>query len=174
MDVDVRDEAGRSLARGSSGEIWLKSPTLFRGYWRLPEATAETLVEGWLRTGDLGHVSDEDYLYVEDRAKDMILRAGENVYSAQVEAAIYENPAVYEAAVFALPDERLGEAVAAVVMVRDGATLSDEELHAFLEPRLAAYMIPSHVVFTDEPLPRNPAGKLLKREMPARYFANAV
>lgn len=174
MDVDVRDESGRSLARGASGEIWLKSPTLFRGYWRLPEATAETIVEGWLRTGDLGHVSEEGYLYVEDRAKDMILRGGENVYSAQVEAAIYENPAVYEAAVFALPDERLGEAVAAVVMVRDGATLEPDELRAFLEPRLATYMIPTHVVFTNEPLPRNAAGKLLKREMPARYFAKAV
>jgi len=91
-----------------------------------------------------------------------------------VESAIYEHPAVYEAAVFALPDERLGEEVAAVIMVREGATLSVEELRDFLAPRLAAYMIPSRVAFTSEPLPRNPAGKLLKREMPARYFAVAV
>jgi long-chain acyl-CoA synthetase len=174
MDVDIRDESQHSRALGESGEIWLKTPTMIRGYWRKPEESAATIVRGWLRTGDLGHISDEGFLYVEDRLKDMILRGGENVYSAQVESAIYEHPAVYEAAVFALPDERLGEEVAAVIMVREGATLSVEELRDFLAPRLAAYMIPSRVAFTSEPLPRNPAGKLLKREMPARYFAVAV
>jgi long-chain acyl-CoA synthetase len=173
MDVDIRDESMNSRRVGESGEIWLKTPTLIRGYWRQPEETAETIVRGWLRTGDLGHVSDEGFLYVDDRLKDMILRGGENVYSAQVESAIYEHPAVYEAAVLGLPDERLGEVVAAVVMVRPGAVLSEEELRKFLEPRLAAYMIPSRVAFTDEPLPRNPAGKLLKRKMPGYYFAVA-
>ena len=131
------------------------------------------LVGGWLRTGDLGHVSDEGFLYIEDRAKDMIIRAGENVYSAQVESAIYEHPAVYEAAVFGLSDERLGEEVAAAVMVRDGMDLTSDELREFLAPRLAAYMIPTRIAFTREPLPRNAAGKLLKREMPALYFTNA-
>jgi long-chain acyl-CoA synthetase len=173
MDVDIRDESMNSLAAGESGEIWLKTPTMIRGYWRQPEETAETIVQGWLRTGDLGHVSDEGFLYVDDRLKDMILRGGENVYSAQVESAIYEHPAVYEAAVLGLPDERLGEVVAAVITVRPGSALNEEELRMFLEPRLAAYMIPSRVAFTDEPLPRNPAGKLLKRKMPARYFAVA-
>ena len=171
MDVDVRDESGAPLARGESGEIWLKTPTMIRGYWRKPDATKDAIVNGWLRTGDLGHVSDEGFLYVEDRAKDMILRAGENVYSAQVESAIYEHPAVYEAAVFGLPNERLGEEVACAVMVRSGMTLSEVELRAFLATRVAGYMIPTRVAFTDEPLPRNPAGKFLKREMPARYFA---
>jgi long-chain acyl-CoA synthetase len=94
MDVDIRDDALNSLNVGESGEIWLKSPTMISGYWRKPEATAESIVKGWLRTGDLGHISDEGFLYVEDRAKDMILRAGENVYCAQVESAIYEHPAV--------------------------------------------------------------------------------
>ena len=174
MDADIRDEALNSLATGERGEIWLKSPTLIRGYWRNPDATADTIRNGWLRTGDLGHVSEEGFLYVDDRAKDMIIRAGENVYSAQVESAIYEHPAVYEAAVFGLYNERLGEEVAAAVMVRDATSLTTEELHAFLSSRLAAYMIPSRVAFTREPLPRNPAGKLLKREMPALYFPNAV
>ena len=174
MDVDIRDESLHSRAVGESGEIWLKTPTMIRGYWRQPEETAETIVNGWLRTGDLGHISDEGFLYVDDRLKDMILRAGENVYSAQVESAIYEHPAVYEAAVLGLPDVRLGEEVAAVVMVRPGATLSEDELRNFLASRLAGYMIPSRVAFTNEPLPRNPAGKLLKRQMPARYFADAV
>ncbi len=173
MDVDIRDDELHSLARGERGEIWLKSPTLFRGYWQNPEATANTLVEGWLRTGDLGRISEEGYLYIEDRAKDMILRGGENVYSAQVEAAIYEHPAVYEAAVFGLPNDRLGEEVAAVVLVRDGMDLTLDELRSFLAARIAAYMIPSRVAFTREALPRNPAGKLMKREMPAIYFSSA-
>jgi long-chain acyl-CoA synthetase len=174
MDADIRDEEGHSLPLGASGEIWLKSPTLIRGYWRNAEATAHTIEKGWLRTGDLGHVSEEGYLYVEDRAKDMIIRAGENVYSAQVESAIYEHPAVYEAAVFGLPHERLGEEVSAAVMVREDESLTLEELRKFLSTRLAAYMIPTCVAFTREPLPRNPAGKLLKREMPALYFPSAV
>jgi long-chain acyl-CoA synthetase len=173
MDVDIRDNDLRSLPRGEGGEIWLKSPTLIRGYWEKPEATAATIVDGWLRTGDLGRISKESYLYVEDRAKDMILRAGENVYSAQVESAIYEHPAVYEAAVFGLPNERLGEEVAAVVMVRDGMDLTLEELRGFLSLHIAAYMIPSRVAFTRQPLPRNPAGKLMKRQMPAIYFSSA-
>jgi long-chain acyl-CoA synthetase len=173
MDAEIRDEELLPLPNGQSGEIWLKTPTMIRGYWGKPEATHEAIQDGWLRTGDVGHISDEGFLYVEDRAKDMIIRAGENVYSAQVEAAIYENPAVYEVAVFGLPDERLGEEVATVVMVRDGATLEADELRAFLSSRLAAFMIPSRIAFTREPLPRNPAGKLMKREMPAIYFATA-
>ncbi len=173
MDVDIRDNDLRSLPHGEGGEIWLKSPTLIRGYWEKPEATAATIVDGWLRTGDLGRISKESYLYVEDRAKDMILRGGENVYSAQVESAIYEHPAVYEAAVFGLPNERLGEEVAAVVMVRDGMDLTLDELRRFLALHIAAYMIPSRVAFTREPLPRNPAGKLMKRQMPAIYFSSA-
>jgi long-chain acyl-CoA synthetase len=174
MDVDIRDESLSSLPRGESGEIWLKTPTMVRGYWQRPKETADALVDGWLRTGDLGHVSEEGFLYVEDRAKDMIIRGGENVYSAQVESAIYEHPAVYEAAVFGLPNERLGEEVAAAVMVREGMSLTTEELRSFLATRLAAYMIPSRVAFTTDPLPRNPAGKYLKREMPALYFSNAT
>ncbi|HVA52248.1 MAG TPA: class I adenylate-forming enzyme family protein [Acidimicrobiales bacterium] len=174
MDADIRDESLRSLRAGERGEIWLKSPTLIRGYWRNPDATREMIQRGWLRTGDLGHVSDEGFLYVEDRAKDMIIRAGENVYSAQVESAIYEHPAVYEAAVFGLYNERLGEEVAAAVMVRQGSTLTTDDLRAFLSSRLAAYMIPTRVAFTRETLPRNPAGKLIKREMPELYFPNAV
>jgi long-chain acyl-CoA synthetase len=170
MDVEIRDEQLGALPVGESGEIWLKSPTLIREYWRKPEATASTIVDGWLRTGDLGHIDTEGFLYIEDRAKDMIIRAGENVYCAQVESAIYEHPAVYEAAVFGMPNERLGEEVAAAIMVRAGMTLSFDDLHEFLASRLANFMIPTRVAFTSESLPRNPAGKLLKREMPALYF----
>ena len=171
MDVDIRDSAHVSLGSNASGEIWLKSPTLIRGYWQRPEDTSRTIVDGWLRTGDLGRIDDDGFLYIEDRVKDMIIRAGENVYSAQVEAAIYEQPAVYEAAVFGLAHERLGEEVACVVMLKPGATLGVDELRSYLSGRLANFMIPTRVAFTTEPLPRNAAGKFLKREMPARYFA---
>ncbi|HEY1221926.1 MAG TPA: AMP-binding protein, partial [Acidimicrobiales bacterium] len=171
MDVEIRDENNRVLPRCESGEIWLKSPTLIRGYWQKPEATAEAIQKGWLRTGDLGYIDEEGFLYIEDRLKDMILRAGENVYSAEVESAIYEHPSVYEAAVFGLPDERLGEEVACAIMLKPGKHLSKAELHAHLSERLASFKIPTRVSFTDEPLPRNPAGKFLKREMPRIYFS---
>ena len=171
MDVEIRDDELRALPANTSGEIWMKSPTLIRGYWRKPEATAETIVKGWLRSGDLGYIDDDGYLFIEDRAKDMIIRAGENVYSAEIEAAIYEHPAVHEAAVFGLPDERLGEEVACVVTLKPGATLTADELHDHLKSRLASFKIPTKVVITGDLLPRNAAGKFLKREMPARYFA---
>ena len=171
MDVEVRDEELRALPVCESGEIWLKSPTLIRGYWNKPEATAETIKNGWLRTGDLGHIDEEGFLYIEDRLKDMILRAGENVYSAEVESAIYEYPSVYEAAVFGLPNERLGEEVACVIMLKQGAHFTKAELHEHLATRLANFKIPTRVAFTTEALPRNAAGKFLKRDMPKIYFS---
>jgi long-chain acyl-CoA synthetase len=173
LDVEIRDDSLARVGTGERGEIWMKGPNLFRGYWGKPEATAEVLVEGWLRSGDIGRIDDEGFLYVEDRAKDMVLRAGENVYSAEVEAAIYEHPAVNEAAVFGIPHERLGEEVVCVVSVRAGATLTTEELQRHLATRLAAYKIPTQMRFITEPLPRNPAGKFLKRELRASYFEPA-
>ena len=165
MQIEVRDPDGRALPPNTSGEIWFKGPMLIRGYWNKPEATAETIVDGWLRTGDLGRLDEEGFVYVEDRAKDMVLRAGENVYCAEVEAAIYEHPAVYEAAVFGVPHERLGEEVAATVFVRPGETLTVEDLQAHVRERLAGFKVPSRIAIVDEALPRNPAGKILKREL---------
>ncbi len=170
MDASIRDLEGQDVTDGGRGEIWLKGPMLIRGYWGQPEATSATIVDGWLRTGDVGHVDPDGFLYIEDRLKDMILRAGENVYSAEVESAIYESPSVYEAAVFGLPNERLGEEVACVVRLKDGASMTEDELRAHLASRLAPFKVPTRVAFTNDPLPRNPAGKLLKREMPKRYF----
>src|SRR5581483_8197033 len=112
-------------------------------------ATAETIVDGWLRTGDIGRIDEDGFVYVEDRAKDMVLRAGENVYCAEVEAAIYEHPAVYEAAVFGVPHERLGEEVAAVIYVRPGETLTAEQLQAHVRERLAPFKVPSIVRIVD-------------------------
>jgi long-chain acyl-CoA synthetase len=165
LELAVRDAEGRDLPVGERGEIWFKGPHLIRGYWNKPEATAETIVDGWLRSGDLGRIDDEGFVYVEDRAKDMVLRAGENVYCAEVEAAIYEHPAVYEAAVFGVPHERLGEEVAAAVYVRPGHDLTVEALQAHVAERLAGFKVPSVVRIVHEALPRNAAGKILKREI---------
>lgn len=169
VEVEIRDAAGRPVATGASGEVWMKGPNLIRGYWNRPHATAEVLVEGWLRSGDLGHLDAEGFLYLEDRIKDMILRAGENVYCAEVEAAIYEHPAVHEAAVFGLPDERLGEEVAAVVVPRAGSTAEAAALAAHVGERLAAFKVPSRIFVVAEPLPRNAAGKILKRQLRSSF-----
>jgi len=166
LEIEIRDpDTDEPLPPGSRGEIWFKGPHLIRGYWGKPEATAETIVKGWLRSGDIGRVDEEGFVYVEDRAKDMVLRAGENIYCAEVEAAIYEHPAVHEAAVFGVPHQRLGEEVAAVVLPRAGQNLTAAELQEHLAPHLAPYKIPTRIAIVTEPLPRNPAGKFLKREL---------
>lgn len=173
MDVEIRDEAGRPVPVGQRGEIWMKGPMLIRGYWHRPKETAETIVDGWLASGDLGRVDEEGFLYVEDRAKDMVLRAGENVYCAEVESAVYDHPGIYEAAVLGVPHERLGEEVACVVHAKAGETLTATELQDFLSERLAAFKVPSRIAFTEDRLPRNPSGKILKRELRERFFTSA-
>jgi long-chain acyl-CoA synthetase len=169
LQVEVRDDEGRPVPVGERGEIWFKGPNLIRGYWNRPDATDETIVDGWLRTGDIGRLDDEGFIYVEDRAKDMVLRGGENVYCAEVEAAIYEHPSVREAAVFGVPHERLGEEVAAVVVPRAGTTLTADDVRAHVKERLAPFKVPTRVAVWAEPLPRNPAGKVLKRDLRAAF-----
>ncbi len=165
LQVVARDVEDRDLPPGEIGELWFKGPNLIRGYWNRPEETAATIVDGWLRSGDLGYLDAEGFVYVVDRAKDIVLRGGENVYCAEVEAALFEHPAIYEAAVYGLPDRRLGEIVTATVKLRDGMTVTASDLQAFVGQRLAAFKVPAHIVFSDEPLPRNAAGKILKREL---------
>jgi long-chain acyl-CoA synthetase len=165
MQLRVTDDAGRALGPDQVGEIWFRGPNLIRGYWNKPEATAETIVDGWLRSGDIGRIDEEGFVYVQDRAKDMVLRAGENVYCAEVEAALYEHPDVYEAAVFGIPHERLGEEVAAAVVAKPGRTIEPEALRSFLAEHLAPFKIPSRIRLHAEQLPRNPAGKILKRQL---------
>jgi long-chain acyl-CoA synthetase len=171
MDIEIRDEDGNAVPTGTRGQIWMKGPNIIRCYWNKPEATAETIVDGWLASGDLGRIDDEGFLYIEDRAKDMVLRAGENVYCAEVESAIYEHGDVYEAAVFGVPHERLGEEVACVILRQPGTTLDAEELKDFLAESLAPFKIPSRIAFADEQLPRNASGKILKRTLRDTYFA---
>jgi long-chain acyl-CoA synthetase len=165
VELRVTDPDGNVLPQGETGEIWFKGPNLIRGYWNNPEATAETIVDGWLKTGDIGRVDDEGFVYLVDRAKDMVLRGGENVYCAEVEAALYEHPDVYEAAVFGIPHERLGEEVAAAVLPKPGHTIDVGELQRFVGERLASFKVPSHIDVHSESLPRNAAGKILKRDL---------
>jgi len=170
MELEIRDEDANPVPRNTSGEIWMKGPMLIRGYWNRPDANKETIVDGWLRTGDLGRIDDEGFIFIEDRAKDMIIRGGDNVYGAEVETGIYEIPEVYEAAVIGIKHERLGEEVACVIMVKPGMTLTEEQVTTYLNGRMAKYKIPTRIAFTTEPLPRNPAGKFLKRSMEKLYF----
>jgi len=165
MDVKIAGEDLCALPVGEVGEICFRGPMLIRGYWNRPEATAEAIVDGWLRSGDLGRLDDEGFIYVEDRAKDMVIRAGENIYCAEVEAAIYDHPAVYEAAVFGIPHERLGEELVAAVYLKPGASLDADTLQAHVRERLAAFKVPSQVRFVDKQLPRGATGKILKREL---------
>jgi long-chain acyl-CoA synthetase len=165
VDLKVVDADGRELAAGAVGELWIKGPNVVRGYWANPAATAATFADGWLRTGDIARIDDEGFVYIVDRAKDMVIRGGENVYCVEVETVLFEHPAIVDAAVIGVPHLVLGEEVGAIVEVRPGASVSEEALRAFVGERLAAFKVPARVWFRDEPLPRNPAGKVLKREL---------
>jgi long-chain acyl-CoA synthetase len=144
------------------GQILLGGCTVTPGYWNRPEESAKTIIDGWLHTGDIGYIDEEGYLYISDRAKDMVIRAGENVYCVEVENVLAEHPEIAEAAVFGVPDRDLGERVKAVVVRRPGSRLTVAEVQAHVGKLLAKFKVPEEVEFTDDPLPRNPAGKLLK------------
>jgi acyl-CoA synthetase (AMP-forming)/AMP-acid ligase II len=165
VDVKVVDEEGNDLGRNETGELWIKGPNVVVGYWNKPEATAASFTDGWLHTGDVARIDDEGFVFIVDRAKDMIIRGGENVYCSEVEAALFEHDAVLDAAVVGIPDLVLGEEVGAVVQLKPGASATPEELQAHVRERLAAFKVPVRVWFRDEDLPRNPAGKILKRDL---------
>jgi acyl-CoA synthetase (AMP-forming)/AMP-acid ligase II len=168
-DIRIVDENDEPVPNGTVGEIVGRGPQLMRGYWNLPEATEAALKGGWMHTGDAGIMDDEGYLFIQDRVKDMIVSGGENVYPREVEDALYSHAAVAEAAVIGVPDEKFGEAVKAIVVLKDGAAASAEELVAFCRERLAGFKQPRSVDFIDE-LPRNPSGKVLKRELREPYW----
>ncbi len=164
MQVRIVDAEDRPLADGEAGEIQVRGVTVMREYWGQPEATAAALRGGWLRTGDVGYLQD-GYLYVVDRLKNVINRAGEKIAAAEVESCLLQNTAVAEVAVLPIPDDRYGEAVAAVVVPIDGAEPTEAQLQAFVAERLASYKVPSRIVVRRKPLPKNPSGKLLKTEL---------
>jgi len=165
METRIVGEDGVDQLPNHLGELWVRGANVFRGYLNQPEANREVLTDGWFHTGDIGYLDDDGFLFLVDRAKDMVLRGGENVYSAEVEAAIYKHPAVAEAAVFAVPDERLGEVVGAAILLLADRTLSADELREHVSEHIAAYKVPSHIWFVDEPFPQNANGKFLKRKL---------
>jgi fatty-acyl-CoA synthase len=172
QEVRVVGPDGQDVPQGEVGELWVRGPNVTPGYWNRPEATAESITDGWLHTGDAVRVDEDGYFYIVDRWKDMFISGGENVYPAEVENAIYEHPAVAEAAVIGLPDERWGEVGRAVVVLRQGQRLTDGELLAHCRRRLAAFKVPKSVQFVAE-LPHNATGKVLKRELRDQALAAA-
>jgi steroid-24-oyl-CoA synthetase len=168
-DVRVVDPAGADVPQGEIGELWIKGPNVVKGYWNKPEATAETFTAGWLRTGDLGRMDEEGFLYILDRAKDMLIRGGENIYCVEVESALYSHPAIMDAAVIGIPHRVLGEEVGAVVQVKPGAAVGEAELKRHVAAQLAAFKVPVRIVLRPDPLPRNANGKILKRELRAVF-----
>ena len=169
-ELQIRGDDGALLPVGESGELWVKGPNIAKAYWRQPEATAATFVDGWLRTGDLARVDDEGFLYIVGRAKDMLIRGGENILCPEVERALLEHPAVMDAAVVPIAHPTLGEEPGAIVALHGGQSVGEDELKAFVGRRLAAFKVPVRVLFHDGVLPRNPAGKLQKRDL-AKLFA---
>jgi long-chain acyl-CoA synthetase len=166
-ELQIRDpgDGVTVLATGEVGELWSFGPMNCKLYWNKPEATAQTFVNGWVRTGDLAKLDEEGFCYIIDRAKDMLIRGGENIYCVEVENVLYDHPAVMDAAIVGIPHRTLGEEPAAVVTLKPGAEASEEELRAHVAEHLAAFKVPVKVKFWHETLPRNPNGKILKNEL---------
>ena len=163
--VKVVDDAGNTLPVGVVGELWVKGSPVIKGYINRPDATASTIVDGWLQTGDVARLDEEGFIYIVDRKKDMVLRGGENVYCAEVESCIFRHDAVAECCVFGVPDDRLGEEVAVAVVLHPGASLTADGLREHCAGLIAKHKAPRYVWFMDEALPRNASGKFLKREL---------
>jgi long-chain acyl-CoA synthetase len=164
-DVRVVGPGGVDVPAGEIGELWIQGPNVVVGYWGKDEATAESFGDRWFKSGDLAKVDDEGFVYIVDRAKDMVVRGGENIYSVEVEAVLFEHPDVADAGVIGIPHRELGEEVGAVVVLRPDATTTALELQQHVARRLASFKVPAHIYLREGPMPRSPAGKLLKREI---------
>jgi long-chain acyl-CoA synthetase len=168
-EVRIVGPDGRDTPAGAEGEIWIKGPNVVPGYWRRPEETGQAFTDGWLHSGDIGRIDQEGFLYILDRVKDIIIRGGENISTIEVEATLFEHPAVIDAAVFATPHPILGEEVGATVRLKPGTTVTLDELREHAATKLAAYKVPANLWITDQPFPRSGTGKTLKREIQAAY-----
>ena len=163
VELRIIDALGQPVGPGETGEVCVRGPILMKGYWNKPEATAEAIdPEGWLHTGDIGHLDDEGYLAITDRKKDMIIRGGENVYCVEIENRLVDHPAIADAAVIGVPHPSLGEEVKAVVQLEPGASMSEDDVRAWVRAELADFKVPTYVDVRHDPLPRNASGKLLK------------
>lgn len=169
-DLKIMDEDGiNEMPVGEVGELWAKGPMVVKGYWNNPEATAATFIDGWVRTGDLARLDEEGFVYIVDRAKDMVIRGGENIYSSEVENVLYDHPAVTDAAIIGIPHRTLGEEPAAVVHLAPGTSASEAELQQWVRDRLAAFKTPVRIIFCAETLPRNANGKILKKDLKSLF-----
>jgi long-chain acyl-CoA synthetase len=171
IELKVVNEGGEEVPRGGLGELWIKGPNVVKGYWNKPEATAKSFTQGWFHTGDVGKIDEEGFVYVVDRLKDMIIRGGENVYCAEVEAALLEHADVNAACVFGVPHRVLGEEVGCVVEVAPDRSIDEQELRQHLASRVAKFKIPTRVWFRHEPLPLGATGKIQKKELREFYIA---
>jgi long-chain acyl-CoA synthetase len=159
------DDDGNTVPPGQVGELWVKGAAVIKGYINRPDATASSITDGWLHTGDIARIDEHGFIFIVDRKKDMVLRGGENVYCAEVEAAIYRHAAIAECCVFGVADDRLGEEVGVAVVLKPGESLSADALRADCATHIAKHKIPRYIWFMSEALPRNASGKFLKREL---------
>jgi long-chain acyl-CoA synthetase len=174
FEVKCVNDDGNEVPLGQTGELWCRGASVIKGYLNRPEATAESITDGWMHTGDIARIDEDGFIFIVDRKKDMVLRGGENVYCAEVETAVHHHPAIAECCVFGVPDVRLGEEVAAAVVLRPGHHLTADELRAHCADHLARHKIPRHVWFMTENLPRNANGKFLKRELREKLATQAA
>jgi len=172
VDLQVTDTSGNQVEPGQAGELIVRGANVMRGYWNNPEESAKAFLDGFFRTGDIGHQDTAGYFYILDRLKDMIVTGGENVYSGEVEAVIYGHPAVREVAVFGVPDPQWGELVMACVVLKPGATLTSDDLIAFCRRSLATYKLPRRVEVSETDLPKNSSGKVLKKNLRERFWTH--
>ncbi|WP_374572972.1 class I adenylate-forming enzyme family protein [Phenylobacterium sp.] len=165
FEVKCVDDEGRDLPPGVIGELWVKGAPVIKGYINRPDATAQSITDGWLHTGDVARIDEDGFIYIVDRKKDMVLRGGENIYCAEVESCIFRHPAVAECSVFGVPDQRLGEEVGAAVVLKPGQSLTAEELREHCAAYIAKHKIPRYIWFLEDSLPRNASGKFVKRDL---------
>jgi long-chain acyl-CoA synthetase len=165
VDIAIAGADGAHLAPGETGEVLIRGPIIMKGYWNKPEATAETLRDGWLWTGDVGHLDDDGYLFITDRAKDMLIRGGENIYCVEIENRLVEHDSIADAAIVGVPHPELGEEVKAVLEIDPSVELPDDEIRAWVREVLAEFKVPTHIERWDGKLPRNASGKLLKNAL---------
>jgi len=169
MEFKMVGANGETLPPGGIGELWVKGPNNCKAYWNKPEATAKTFIDGWVVTGDIGRMDEEGFVFLLDRAKDMLIRGGENIYCIEVESALYDHPAIMDASVVGIPHKVLGEEVGAVVQVKPDMSVTADELRQFVAQRIAAFKVPVEIMIQRDPLPRNANGKILKSELRTRF-----
>jgi len=169
VDIKIVDDNGNEVPTGEVGEITIKSTIIMKGYWHRDEANSESIVDSWFHTGDAGYFDDEDFLYIYDRVKDMIISGGENIYPAEVENALMSHPDIIDAAAVGVPDDKWGETVKGFVILKEGVELTEQDIIASTKEKIASYKCPTSINFIQE-MPRNPSGKILRRELREPYW----